>query len=75
MREFKQRKDVYNLRRSLKAAKRAGDHKVMTALNGQLRYIIKILSSLKVQEKRAEYFSRVDRLRALGLPTIGTPAA
>ena len=51
-----------------------GDCKVMTALDGQLRYIIKILLSLKVQEKRAEYFSRVNKLRALGLLTIGTPA-
>lgn len=75
LREFEQRKDVCDLRGSLEAAKRAGDRKAATALDGQLRYIIKILSSLKVQEKRAEYFSRVDGLRALGLPTVGTPAA
>jgi len=56
-------------------AKQAGDYKVATALNGQLRYIIKILLSLKAQEKRAEYFSRVNGLRALGLLTIGTPTA
>ena len=73
MREFKQRKDIYDLRRSLEAAKQVGDYKAATALNGQLRYIIKILLSLKVQEKRAEYFSCVNRLRALGLLTVGIP--
>ena len=53
--------------------KQAEDYKAATALNGQLRYIIKILLSLKVQEKRAEYFYRVNGLRALGLLTVGTP--
>ena len=32
------------------------------------------MSSLKVQEKKVEYFSHINRLRALGLPTIGTLA-
>ena len=51
-------------------AKQARDYKTMTVLDGQLCYIIKILSSLKVQEKRAEYFSYINRLRALGLLTV-----
>jgi len=50
-----------------------GDYKAVMVLNRQLRYIIKILLSLKAQKKRAEYFSRVNKLRALGLLTIGIP--
>ena len=51
-------------------AKQAGDCKAITVLDRQLRYTIKILSSLKVQKKRAEYFSYINRLRALGLLTV-----
>ena len=74
LRKFKQYKDIYNLYKSLEVVKQAGDYKAATALNRQLRYIIKILLSLKAQEKRAEYFSYINRLRALGLLTIGTSA-
>ena len=74
LRKFKQCKDIYNLHKSLKVVKQAGDHKAVIVLNRQLCYIIKILSSLKVQKKRVEYFSYINRLRALGLLTIGTPA-
>ena len=66
---------MYNLCRSLEVVKQAGDYKAVTVLNRQLRYTIKILLSLKVQEKRVEYFSYINRLKALGLLTIGILAA
>ena len=55
-------------------AKQVRDCKAVIMLNRQLCYTIKILLSLKVQEKRAEYFSHINRLRALDLLTVGTLA-
>jgi hypothetical protein len=69
--EFEQRKDVSDIRASIEAAKLAGkrDRKSLNPLMMKVRNLIQTLSSLKVQEKREQYFERVNRLRALGKPT------
>lgn len=47
-----------------------GDQKALRSIRSQLETLIGTLSSLKVQEKRARHFHRVDSLKAQGLSTI-----
>ncbi|KAF2184554.1 hypothetical protein K469DRAFT_578956, partial [Zopfia rhizophila CBS 207.26] len=70
LQEFEMRNNVSDLRASLEVAWHAGNEKKSRSIKLQAENLIATLSSLKVQEKRAEYFDRVDSLRARGLPTL-----
>ena len=67
LREFEQRKDVSDFRARIEAAKLAGDSSTAKRLKSHLSSLTILLSSLKVQVRRKEYFDNVDRSRALGL--------
>jgi hypothetical protein len=57
------------------AARRAGESKTARMLGDRICYLVEALSSLKLKEKRGEYFKHVETLRAQGLSTQDTPAA
>lgn len=64
---FEGRSDLTSQRKSLKAAKDARDVDTTKSTQSSIDTLISTLSGLKIQEKRAEYFNRVDNLRARGL--------
>jgi hypothetical protein len=69
--EFEKRRVMSSIRKSIKVANSRGirDSKSLRPLNMKVRNLISTISSLKLQEKRKEYFKRVDKLRALGKST------
>ncbi|RYP64095.1 hypothetical protein DL771_008954 [Monosporascus sp. 5C6A] len=68
-RELEWRQDVINLRHDIDIAK---DSKERTRLRAKLNNLLKTLWQLKLEDKRARYFERVDYLRAQGLSTMDT---
>ncbi|OAG09319.1 uncharacterized protein CC84DRAFT_1171913 [Paraphaeosphaeria sporulosa] len=69
--EFKKRRDMQGLHADLKKA-RHKDNKEIQSVKAQIKNLVKALSHLKLQEKRAAYFKYVDSLRAQGLPTTAS---
>lgn len=69
LQEFERRNGVRGLRTSLETARQAED-KAFRSIKSQLDNFFETLSHLKMQEKRTEYFNRVDSLRAQALPTL-----
>ncbi|KAK8035693.1 hypothetical protein PG991_001766 [Apiospora marii] len=63
---FEERQDVRAQRSELRAAR---DRTTKHAIRNKLNYLLKTLSQLKLEEKRAAYFERVDLLRAQGQRT------
>jgi hypothetical protein len=70
LRTFHQRRDVTRLGRLARAARLVGDIKTANKFKARAYATIKRLSIMQVRENRKQYFDRVDRLRALGIPTI-----
>ncbi|RYO80969.1 hypothetical protein DL762_007375 [Monosporascus cannonballus] len=68
-REFEKRNDVGGLRYEIATAKNGNER---TKLRAKLHNLLKTLRKLKLDEKRDEYFRRVDYLRAQGMATIDT---
>jgi hypothetical protein len=66
---FEERKDVRDLRVSIEQCE---DKRVRKLTQCRLDNLIKTLSCLRVQEKRATYFNRVDSLRAQGLSSVNS---
>ncbi|KAI1085901.1 hypothetical protein F5B19DRAFT_264814 [Rostrohypoxylon terebratum] len=62
-RAFEQRSDVVMLRRSMD---NATDSKERTRFRSKVNNLLRTLSQLQLEKNRAEYFKRVDYLRAKG---------
>lgn len=69
---FENRRDVCDLRAK---AEQARGTKAFRSLKSQINTLLQALSELRLEELRAEYFSRVDCLRAQGLPTSASSRA
>ncbi|KAH8909470.1 hypothetical protein BR93DRAFT_392943 [Coniochaeta sp. PMI_546] len=69
--EFEQHEGVQTLRQEL-ATERENERNAtkMNRLNAQLQTLLKQLSKLRVQERRAAYFDAVDNRRIQGLSTV-----
>ncbi|KAI6082452.1 hypothetical protein F4821DRAFT_247161 [Hypoxylon rubiginosum] len=65
-RRFEQRNDLTTLRYQID---NASDSKERSQFRSKVNYLLKILSQLQLDKNRAEYFERVDCLRAQGVPT------
>jgi hypothetical protein len=70
LQSFEERNDVRSLRAALDLSQQARDTKALRSIKSQIENLIETLSNLKVQERRTEFFNRVDSLRAQGLPTV-----
>jgi hypothetical protein len=64
LQQFETRKDLRGLRSAMDAARRAGESKTARTLGDRICYLVEALSSLKLKEKRGEYFKHVETLRA-----------
>ncbi|KAI1093468.1 hypothetical protein F5B19DRAFT_482691 [Rostrohypoxylon terebratum] len=65
-RKFEQRKDIKTFRHQITTA---SNSKERSRLRSKINYLLKTLSQLQLYKNRAEYFKRVDYLRAQGMPT------
>ncbi|KAI1445143.1 hypothetical protein F5Y02DRAFT_427123 [Annulohypoxylon stygium] len=65
-RKLEQRQDVAILRHHIDTA---SDSKERTRLRSKVNNLLRTLSQLQLEKNRAEYFKRVDYLRAQGMPT------
>ncbi|KAB5513527.1 hypothetical protein GE09DRAFT_1013927 [Coniochaeta sp. 2T2.1] len=73
IRSFEARQDVQSLRQALATERKKveRDTKQINRLNAQLQILIRQLSKLMVQQRRAEYFDAVNNRRIQGLSTVG----
>lgn len=70
MQDFETCNDVSNLQIQLGLAKRNRDTTLIQSTKSKIGNVLRNLGELKLQERRAEYFQRVNGLRAKGLPTV-----
>ena len=73
LKDFENRNDMRGLRSELDNVQHTGSKPDVRSIKSKIKDHVQTLSELRLGEIRAEYFRRVDRLRAEGLPTSASP--